>query len=105
MIFELIGAYSVGAIISSAVTFYHCSIPVKPVKINSSFDKDGNCYWLWKYFPNQRGFQCPKCLSVVGEKSQPILCSCIEYYNDHFHYVCNSCKYANIMRTADDSDN
>jgi hypothetical protein len=45
-------------------------------------------------------FICPKC-DGTGKK-QPPICECDKYYNTHYHFVCSSCKYTNVMRTKDD---
>ena len=46
-------------------------------------------------------FICPKC-DGTSNKKQPPICNCDKYYNVHYHFACNSCKYTNVMRTKDD---
>ncbi len=63
---------------------------------------DGTIKWGWSY--ENHGHQCPKCRVVTTYTKSPRLefCDCGEHVRSHFHFVCSSCKFKAIMRTADE---
>lgn len=84
--------------------------------------EDGAILWKWERIDDEnRGFRCPKCqfldnvaspnlekdkLAAALAKNSVIhseLCECSEYHQSHFHFLCGTCKFKAIMRTADNS--